>query len=347
MDDLDRLVREFAPVVREFVSDSNIDLIARIKALEDGTVVAELRSEVLSLKGELEILRSRPEPDITPVVKSAVDEAIAAIPLPQDGKDGQSVTVDDIWPLVAEELAKAVASIPVPQDGSDGKDGASVDPLDVEAMVAKAVSEIPKPQDGKSVTVEDLEPLIATEVTKAVEAIPPAKDGVGVVSALIDRDGHLIVTLSDGATKDVGAVVGRDADLDDMHRTIVAELEKWPRPKDGKDGLGFEDMDVIYDDLGHMTVTFERGDIVKTWPMHNPVFAGVFKEGTAYRRGALVQFGGHVWTAKDDTDGSVKPDEHTADGKRVWVLSVRRGREGKPGANGANGKDGRDFRIPK
>lgn len=79
-----------------------------------------------------------------------------------------------------------------------------------------------------------LAPVIAEEVDKATaplnariaelearkpEAGPPGEkgdpgergeDGVGIAGALIDRTGALVLTLSDGSTRELGQVVGRD-----------------------------------------------------------------------------------------------------------------------------------------
>lgn len=78
---------------------------------------------------------SPPAPDVTGVVKAAVEDAVAALPPP---RDGTSVTLDEVRPLVAE----AVALIPTP------KDGKSVDLADVEAMVARAVEGLPPAEPG-------------------------------------------------------------------------------------------------------------------------------------------------------------------------------------------------------
>jgi len=101
-----------------------------------------------------------------------------------------------------------------------GEDGKSVTPEDVAPMiaeeVAKAVASLPAPKDGESVTVEDVAPLIAEHVKAAVEAIPKpkdgrdGKDGVGLAGAAIDRDGNLIITLTSGEAKSLGRVVGAD-----------------------------------------------------------------------------------------------------------------------------------------
>lgn len=93
-------------------------------------------------------------------------------------------------------VQKAVDSIPRPKDGLDGQDGASVTLQDVAPMVAsevaKAVDSIPKPEDGRSVTVEEIAPLVAEQVGKAVEALPKPKDGESVpieqVRKMVDEE---------------------------------------------------------------------------------------------------------------------------------------------------------------
>ena len=62
-----------------------------------------------------------------------------------------------------------------------------------------------------------------------------------------------------------------------------------------------------------------------------------------------MTWGGGQWIALEDTDGSVKPDQHT-DGREAGVAVVRdarqaghRGRQGCHGAAGINGRDGREM----
>jgi hypothetical protein len=50
----------------------------------------------------------------------------------------------------------------------------------------------------------------------------PGKDGVGLANALIDRNGELVVTLTDGTTKNLGSVVSRQADSDEFAPDDVA-----------------------------------------------------------------------------------------------------------------------------
>lgn len=117
---------------------------------------------------------------------------------------------------VARQVSEAVAALPAPQDG---KDGPSAD--EVREMVAAAFAAIPVPQDGKSVTVEDvvaaitprLEDRIEAAISKAVldverraqgvleraiAAIPAPKDGrdgFALEDLSIDDDGDGTITL--------------------------------------------------------------------------------------------------------------------------------------------------------
>lgn len=56
------------------------------------------------------------------------------------------------------------------------------------------------------------------------------------------------------------------------------------------------------------------------------VYYGVYKEGTAYSKGAAVTWGGSLWIAAETT--TAKPGEGTT-GSRTWRLAVKRGSDGK------------------
>jgi hypothetical protein len=228
-----------------------------------------------------------------------------------------------------------VADLPPAKDGEPGR---SVDPAEVQSLlsglVQKAVAEIPKPRDGQSLTVADVAPLIAAEVEKSVKALPVPKDGIGVLGALLDRQGHLVVTLSDGSVKDLGSVVGRDMDMADVERHIGDVIAKWPRPKDGvngvngKDGFGFDDLSVLHDGERGFTFQFTRGAEVKSFAFTIPclIYKGVYAEGTTYDVGDSVTFGGNIFTAKATT--TQKPD-FTPAAVKAWTLSVKAGRDGR------------------
>lgn len=216
--------------------------------------------------------------------------------------------------------------------GVDGRDGKDADP-EVTAQlvreeVEKAVAAIPVPKDGKSVTVEDVEPLItervSAAVSDAVKAIPvpqngkdgkDGRDGLDVVTPIL-KDGTLLFTMSDGSVKEVGRVVGENG-------------KDGADGRDGVDGLGFDDLSADYDGERTITLKMQRGEQVKDFTFTMPVVIdrGVYKEGEGYKTGDGVTWAGHFWIARKDTQE--KPDFGDD-----WRLSVKRGRDGKPGKDG-------------
>lgn len=111
--------------------------------------------------------------------------------------------------------------------------------------------------------------------------------------------------------------------------------------KDGADGLGFDDLSVDYDGERTVTVKFQRGDVVKAFPIRMPVvlYRGLYDASTAYEKGDAVTWGGSLWIARGDAV-SIAPDENSAMGKKTWALSVMRGRQGKQGQKGDIGERG-------
>lgn len=136
------------------------------------------------------------------------------------------------------------------------------------------------------------------------------RDGVGVAGAMIGRDGQLLVTLSNGDLLDLG-------------------------PVNGKDGLGFDDLEVICDNERTFTFRFSQGERVRDFSFALPVmiYRGAYRE-QSYERGDTVTFGGSLWHCNDATTD--KPD----DGIESWTRAVRRGRDGKNGKDGEKGDTG-------
>lgn len=211
--------------------------------------------------------------------------------------------------------------------GKDGSDGKDADPAAtaqiVAAQVASAVDALPKPQDGKSITIEDVRPMIAGMVTaamaEAVKSFPVptegrdgvnGKDGLDAVTPIL-KDGLLLFTMSDGSVKEIGRVNGKDGDPG----------------RDGVDGLGFDDLAAEYDGERGITLRFVRGDQVKEFAFTMPVIIdrGVWVDGKDYSAGDAVTWAGSVWISQKDGNAD-KPD-----GGEGWRLSVKRGRDGKDG----------------
>lgn len=240
-------------------------------------------------------------PDVSGIVQRAVDEAVKSIPIPQDGKDGASVTADDVLPILEKQVSDFLAAVPLPKDGTDGKDGASVSADDVLPVLQKHVddflSAIPAPKDG-------------ADGRDGKDGDPGEKgaDGIGLAVALIDRDGNLVVTLTNGETKALGAVVGKDGD---------------PGEK-GADGIGFDDMTLDYDGERTLTFLFQKGERIEERRFTVPVVLdrGVYRPDGVYDKGDAVTYGGSLWIAQRET--KARPDS-SAD----WRLSVKAGRNGR------------------
>jgi len=285
------------------------------------------------------------EPVTAEQIEAAVVAHLEANP-PQAGKDAEPIDPDMVRSMVAEIVEPVVAAIPHPRDGKDAdpelikqmvaeavaelppaKDGRDAEPIDldeVRSMVVEIVepvlAAIPVPQNGKSVSIDDVRPVIEDAVARAVAALPkakdgePGKDGVGVAGAVIDRDGSLVVTLSNGDMKQLGRVVGRDGEPG----------------KPGHDGFALKGFEVElmedgrtilmkFDDGGPFSYTRELG-------VPAMIYRGVYREGV-YQKGDTVTFGGSLWHSNKDGN-TEKPDT----GSGAWTLAAKRGRDGKDAA---------------
>lgn len=205
-----------------------------------------------------------------------------------------------------------------------------------------------KGDPGQSITVEDVAPLIAEQVKAAVEAIPKPKDGrdgVGLAGAAIDRDGNLILTLTNGETKELGRVVGKDGENGkdgvglagasisrdgELVVTLSSGEQKSLGPvvgRDGKDGADFSGVEIDYDGERTIVIRGRGGVIEKRLPI--PLDKGYWREGMYCERGDIVTHDGTAWIALRDT--KAKP---CLENKEDWRLFARKGRDGKDGRNG-------------
>lgn len=290
--------------------DENAEFAKRISALE----ARELPSvEGLASVDAVREMIAAAQPDVASEVQpliarmdamakcsEASDERIAALEQREVPSLEGYATVEVAKSLITDAVSAAVAEIPVPQDGK------SVDQEEVQAMVDKAVSALPAPEAPPD--MEAISKMIEEGIAEAVKALPPAEKGepgVGLAGAMIDRDGNLVVTTSDGKAHNLGLVVG----------------------KDGKPGETFtlDDFDIEQTDERTLEFKFLRGDTMHTFELEFPVpiFREAFKEGRAYSKGDMVVWGGSLWAATKDT--SAKPDGPDSG----WMIAARKGRDGK------------------
>lgn len=261
----------------------------KMEPVEKRLTAVERATADLITKGEVDTLRQTLEKRVGDV------EQVKAIPGPKGdpGQDAEPVLVADVVKelvatdvlapiidlMVAEAVAKHFQENPV-QHGKDGRDGE------------------PGPQG------------------KDGEKGADGKDGVGLADALIDRDGALVLTMTDGRSKSLGVVIGRDGSDGAA----------------GRDGLSMADVSREYDAGAH--------EIVERWTVAGEAKelrypAGGIRPGGFYREGMkchalqAITHDGALWIAKRDT--TAKP---CLENEEDWQLAARKGRDGRDGKDG-------------
>jgi len=322
--------------------------VAELPVAKDGVGLA---GALIDRDGELVItLSDGRQQKLGPVVGTSVDERVIVqrlcgevadrieelkVQVAEAKSQAEAVQVQDVAGIIADSIkalpstmsrGDVAAMIEEAVQGLSTWDAATVD-AEIARHVAKAFDQLPKPRDGASVTVDDVRPLIDEQVSKAVAELPQPRDGVdgrGLASMLIDRDGGLVATMTDGRTENLGRVVGRDgedADMATIERRIAECVKALPQPKDGIDGVGFDDLDLEEADDG-VFIKFARGERTKRYRLPVVVDRGVYRQGASYGKGNGVTWGGCFWIARVDT--SDKPGATDA-----WRLAVKKGRDGK------------------
>jgi hypothetical protein len=243
--------------------------------------------------------------DIADVVASAVREATA--------------------PLLARINALESRDLALPGKGEQGERGekgepGEVDMAAVKALIDDAVAALPQAEKGEAGSpgrdcdMAEVANLVQNAVKSAVEALPAprdgeaGKDGLGLANALIDRDGVLVLTMTDGTSKLLGRVVGIDG-------------------APGKDAEPFtlDDFDIEAIDERSIRLKFTHGSEAHSFDLEFPlpIYRGVFVEDAQYQRGDVVTWAGSAWHC--DEAKSLKPG--AADSG--WRLMVKAGRPGK------------------
>jgi hypothetical protein len=204
-------------------------------------------AQVEQLKNAVQAINDRPEPDI----KSVIDDAIAAIELPKPPE------MPDVAQLVDEAVALAVAELPTPKDG----------------------------QDGKSVTVEDVVPMLRELVADEMPELPDVKQLVDdAISELpkpqSGKDGTS-VTVEDVAPMLRELVAEVMPVLPDVKQLVSEAVAEMPVPSDGKAGKDGAD--------GRDALQIE-------------ILPGI-DEQKSYERGTYATHSGGLWRAFEKTHG--------------------------------------------
>lgn len=115
---------------------------------------------------------------------------------------------------------------------------------------------------------------------------------------------------------------------------LQRSVDQFPRPKDGLDGLGFENIEAI-DSETEFGFKFVLGDREKTFKWAKPKvtdsYRGVWASAETYAKGDAVTWGGSLFIAVRDPDGA-KPETDDS-----WKLAVKRGRDGRDGVAKSDG----------
>ncbi|HEM0087441.1 TPA: hypothetical protein U0S02_004953, partial [Escherichia coli] len=192
--------------------------------------------------------------------------------------------------------------------------------------------EIPVPQDGKSVTVDDVRPVLQEMVNNAVSALPPPRDGRDYDPEVLKQ------AVQDEVSKAVAEIPvpqdGRDATALEILPCIDTE-KSYPRgtwaTQDG--GLwrayenthgmrgwecvvdGVSGVDIRQDNLRSFTLTLTRSGGVaeaKTFSVPVMLYRGVFSAEKEYQPGDTVTWGGSLWHC--DAVTTDRPDDPGAKG---------------------------------
>src|SRR5215510_10212518 len=107
---------------------------------------------------------------------------------------------------------------------------------------------------------------------------------------------------------DVAAVRTQLAAVTDLQKDVAAMRERvavaevrpgpaGPAGANGADGFGFDDLSVTYDGDRTLTLTFQRGDQRKAFPLTLPFlhYQGVYQDGKMYAPGDVVTHAGSAW----------------------------------------------------
>ncbi|MCE2006762.1 phage gp6-like head-tail connector protein [Enterobacter bugandensis] len=222
-------------------------------------------------------------------------------------------------PDIAAMVSDAVAAIPAPRDGK------SVTPEDVQPMiqdlVRNAVAEIPTPKDGKDFDPSMLKQLVQQSVSDAVSAMPaaePGKDGADGRDALTLE---VLPFIDEEKSYPRGSYATHNGGLWRAYEKTHG-MRGWECLVDGVAGI-----DIQQSEQRSFTLTVNRtsgASETKSFDVPVMIYQGVFKSGQEYLPGDTVTWGGSLWHCDEQTLD--KPGES---GSKGWTLAAKRGRDGR------------------
>lgn len=212
------------------------------------------------------------------------------------GKSVGDTIRDAIAPLLKriEELEARQS-----EKGDPGQDDPPVE-IDVSDVVKELLA------------TDGVKQIVGMEVAAYMAENPPpaGKDGAGIADLMIDRDGNLIATFTDGRMKSLGVVVGKDG-------------------APGRDGADFSDVSIDYDGERTITIKGRGGEIVKRVPV--PLWRGYWSPGVVAEKGDILTHNGTAYIAVVDNP---KCEPGVGKYDHEWKVFARKGRDGRDGRNG-------------
>lgn len=216
-------------------------------------------------------------------------------------------------------VSDAVAAIPAPRDGK------SVTPEDVQPMIQElvrnAVAEIPTPKDGKDFDPSMLKQLVEQAVSDAVSAMPaaePGKDGADGRDALALE---ILPFIDEEKSYPRGSYATHNGGLWRAYEKTHG-MRGWECLVDGVAGI-----DIQQSEQRCFTLKVNRTSgtsETKSFDVPVMIYQGVFKSGQEYLPGDTVTWGGSLWHCDERTQD--KPGEA---GSKGWTLAAKRGRDGR------------------
>lgn len=166
---------------------------------------------------------------------------------------------------------------------------------------------VPRPADGASVSRDDVRAMVE-EVARGfqlptAESIAEALDAKHVARWALDFERR---------AQDV----------------LQRAVDRMPKPRDGEDGLGFDDIEFEYDGKRTWTIAVQRGERRKAQSFKVPamLYQKIFSETALYDQGDVVTWAGSAWVALKDAPQGTPGRSHD------WQLLVKKGRDGSNSA---------------